>query len=503
MARLSVDDVLACWQQCMEYWYYPLLPSPVVVERGDVFVFENYQTTVPGDVSAGVVVALFEHEVAHYLFCPYSRGISARLVLSALRALGKTRPSALRDVSNIVLCANFFQDLVVDVFLFERGGGSRQRVVERVKYQLSVSGGDVLAQLYAGVLDWLFDCGFECSVGLERFVRRIARVLSKGVMERGRWEKQCYDVVRVLGSLLKVEPGVLDSTGYVMDDPHRVKDVEALRGEEVSFECIAQMADVDEFGQVLSVFQGVDDALVRWYHEQSYGVELFAVREYREPYPSSLARWRVEDPLFELDFTYSKSLSPVVIPNITTYKRVRDEAVFHPVKTVPNLLIMLDSSGSMGGHVRGSKTYHAVLAAFKAAHFALRNNVEVAVINFAGLCVVQEWTRCEEEIERALVEYIGGNTHIRGREMLELLGDTASAALVLIITDTQIHNFLTELGYIKAAARRHHIVLFCLDSMHRDEYVTEELSALGEVYFIDRVEDLSGLVVEVTGEYMG
>jgi hypothetical protein len=486
----------------MERWYYPLLPQPVVVDEGDAFVFENYQTTVPKSAPLEVVEALFEHEIAHYLFCPYSRGISARLVLSALRALRKTRPSALQDTSNLLLCVSFFQDLAVDIFLFGRGGESREKAMLRIEFQLSGFQNE-LSSLYAGVISKLFDCGFTCSDELERFARRIARIFRGGVLERGRWEKQCYDTVRVIGSLLKTKPEILSEAGYISDNPYRLKDYEALLGEEVSFDSIARMADVSEFEGVLSAFHMEDDALRRWYHDRSYGVEIFAVRENIEPYPSSLSRWRLDDPVFELDVTYSKSLSPVLIPNVTTYRRIRDEASFHPEKLVPNLLIVLDSSGSMGGHRRGTKTYHAVLAGFKAAHFALRANVEVAVVNFADLCVVQEWTRCEEKIERALIEYIGGNTNIRVQQILELLERSGRTSLVLIITDTHIHNFLTELPHIKTAAERHHIVLFCLDSEHRDEYVTEKLSEVGEVYFIDRVEDLVGLVVEVTEGYLG
>ncbi len=485
----------------MENWYYPLLPDPILIEEKDAYVFENYQSTIVKNTPLNIVEALFDHEIGHYLFCPYSRGISARLVLAALKALKKTRPSTLQDTSNIILCVNFFQDIIVDTLLLEKNKESREKVIQRMKYQLSGSSDELLV-LYTGIINKLFDCGFIYPDRLERYSRRIARVFTSGVMDKSKWDKQCYDTVRILGTLLKTKPDIMQGAGYMSDNLYKLKDQEALRGEEVSLDGIARMVEASEFEQILSVFQPSNDALRRWYHDQSYGVEIYSVKENIEPYPSSLVRWRIDDPVFELDFTYSKSISPTLIPNITTYKRIRDESSFHLEKTVPDLLIVIDSSSSMGGHERGTKTYHAVLAAFKAAHFALRNNAQVAVINFADLCVIQEWTRNEEKIETALIKYIKGNTNIRARQMLELLSKGTNNCLALIITDTQIHNFLTELPYIKIAGEKHHIALFCLDSKNRDDNVTGKLSEIGDVYFIDHIEDLTGLVIEITEEYM-
>ena len=42
-------------------------------------------------------------------------------------------------------------------------------------------------------------------------------------------------------------------------------------------------------------------------------------------------------------------------------------------------------------------------------------------------------------------------------------------------------------------------MLFCIDQAYRDRHVEEALAGLGTVYYINRLEDLVSLVVDVTG----
>jgi len=42
-------------------------------------------------------------------------------------------------------------------------------------------------------------------------------------------------------------------------------------------------------------------------------------------------------------------------------------------------------------------------------------------------------------------------------------------------------------------------VLFCINQAYKDEHVDESLASLGQVYYINRLEDLVSMVVDVTG----
>ena len=41
-------------------------------------------------------------------------------------------------------------------------------------------------------------------------------------------------------------------------------------------------------------------------------------------------------------------------------------------------------------------------------------------------------------------------------------------------------------------------MLFCIDQAYKDEHMEESLASLGQVYYINRLDDLVSLVVDVT-----
>ena len=97
------------------------------------------------------------------------------------------------------------------------------------------------------------------------------------------------------------------------------------------------------------------------------------------------------DPIEDLDVVQTILTSPVVIPNITTRKWANKEGPGHlEEKQIPDLLIVLDSSGSMGWNYiatsnRGRGPYHtALVASFAALHFAANRGVKNSIINFSN-----------------------------------------------------------------------------------------------------------------------
>jgi hypothetical protein len=73
-----------------------------------------------------------------------------------------------------------------------------------------------------------------------------------------------------------------------------------------------------------------------------------------------------------------------------------------------------------------------------------------------------------------------------------------SPQLIPGVTDTHIQNLYQEWVEIERAAQACDFVLFCLDQDFKDRHAEEALGALGRVYYINRLEDLVSMVVEVT-----
>jgi len=213
----------------------------------------------------------------------------------------------------------------------------------------------------------------------------------------------------------------------------------------------------------------------------------------------------LEDPISEMDLIYSLSLSNYLIPGLTTFKRQYEEGKITPKeKKVPDLLIVIDSSYSMGEHIRGTKTFFACLAAFKAYRYAIDKGAKVAVINFSGkdnkpLFIQQDWTDDVEKIENTLIYHYGLYTCIPGKAIKEI--SERKNSLIIVLTDAQIQNFWNEIEYLKDAAKKNFLVIMCNaynKGQAKENPAVEELQKFGKIYFITKADDLIGLTIETT-----
>lgn len=413
----------------------------------------------------------------HYILCPRSLETAGHLALSAIKGLKE--PLRAKSIVNI------FSDIVVDSFRLERSAEDEQKVLlgwRRLADQEDLS---PLDKLVIGFLKEYW--GVPLPVCDLPEVDLLLQVYSLGVRDKSIWARQCQQTARIL------EPFV---TGILGKGP--IRSLEILNGsaDAVPLSSLASELEPAKFEKALSVL-GLKGDLKRWYRDQSYCIEIKSSSKSRvDVYPSGLEKWRLTDPISELDVAYSLSMAPGLIPGVTTYKRSHEKSqMAHGQEVVPDLLIVLDSSRSMDGHIVGSKTHRATLAAFKACQFAHQEGAELAAINFSDRPIVQPWTRNLSAVEDVLVEYICSRTHIPGREVLEQ-ASAREGCLILCITDTHVQNLYTEWEFLKEASQCGEFVLFCIDEAGKDKYVEEALSSLGTVYYLNSLEDLIGLVVE-------
>lgn len=480
-------DFAAIWNRSRENWHWPQLPAPRIGSRTTAgeFPFENYFITLREDVlSEGpeYLENLFDHLIVHYVFCPRSLETAGLLALSAIKGL--------KEPSRAHCIVNVFADIVVDSFRLERSPEDERKVLLGWR---RLAGQD-LSSMDKLVLGFLREYWGVPLPGCDLpEVDLLLQVFSIGVRNKGLWARQCQQTARILEPFV---PGILGKGP--------IRSLEILNGnaDEVSMAALASELDPEQYHRALDIL-GLKGDLKRWYRDQSYCIEIKGTRKARmDQYPSGMVRWRHDDPLSDLDVAFSLGMSPWLVPGVTTYKRGLEQGLMVPGRQkVPDLLVVLDSSRSMDGHVVGSKTHRATLAAFKACQFAHQEGAELAAINFSDRSIVQPWTRNLSAVEDVLVEHICARTHIPGAEVLEL-ASARKGCLILCITDTHIQNLYTEWEYLKEAAKQGDFVLFCIDQAGKDKYVEEALGSLGAVYYINRLDDLIGLVVEtVRGKF--
>ncbi len=477
------DEILEIWERARSEWHYPQLPRPVIsYESSDVFPFENYRIAIAREELADelYVESVFEHLILHYILCPRSLETAGDLALAALRGIKRDDAVFARTIVNI------FTDIVVDSFRLERSEADERKVVHLwrriAKRELSDLDRAVISFLESY---WSADI---CGATDTNETRLLLKIFSSGIRDRSLWKRQCQQMAMVLS---KLSPGSLGRD--------EVRALEMLRGnaKAAPLSGLASELEPEEYIRCLDALNIKGD-LKRWYRDQGYRIEIAATRaSRRDAYPTSTSRWRFDDPPSDLDVNYSMSMSPWLVPGVTTYKRDREYCNMSPGRSeVRDLLVVLDSSRSMDGHKRGSRTFYATLAAFKASQFAYEQGAELAAINFSERFIIQPWCRDLEAIENALVEYLCGRTNIPGAKILEL-AEERKGCLILCITDTGIQNLYTQWEYLEKASHLGSFVLFCIDEQGRDKYVLEALSSLGRVYYINALEDLISLVVEV------
>ncbi|MDD1750701.1 MAG: VWA domain-containing protein [Methanothrix sp.] len=499
------------WHKSRQNWHWPLLPAPRLgmSEKAGEFPFRNYQINLDRQTLAlGPVYLenLFDHLIVHYIFCPRSLEEASLLALAALKGLEKP------EINRAHSLVNIFTDIVVDSFRLERSSADEKKVLmgwKRLADQneqgvLWGNGANdengekgrtgekarTLTPLDRVILGFLRNYWGAALPSCSRpEVDLLGRIFSPGIRDKSLWPRQCRQMTKILEPFL---PGILGSG--------QIRCLEILNGSANNAPLkYAAGLDSGQYEKVLAVL-GMKGDLKRWYRDQSYCIEIReTLHSKSESYPSAPVKWRLTDPCSELDYAYSLSLAPLLIPGVSTYKRGRETGRLAPgYDAVPDLLVVLDSSRSMEGPTMGTKTHKATLAAFKACWFAHSKGAEIAAINFSEKYLALPWTRDLNAVEDVLVEFFCTRTHIPGKAIREL-AEKRPGCLILCITDTHIQNLYQEWDDIKKASEKGKFVLFCIDQACRDKHVEETLASLGQVYYINRLEDLVSLVVDVTG----
>ena len=210
----------------------------------------------------------------------------------------------------------------------------------------------------------------------------------------------------------------------------------------------AQEAGLEEFQQIIDM-AGIKDLSLSdkkriWFEAQNINeIEIpdstFNGSQDVYMYPET---WKIGDPIEDIDIMLTYTVSPIIIPGVTT-KKWSKNPVFKggAQKSSPDLLLVLDSSGSMGSLTdEKSNLFNAVKSCFSIIKYFEKTNSEVALINFSSKATINLWSKDYKGIKEGLLLEGGGNTvfPIDALEKLQRL--KKSNAVIVIITDGEIQN---------------------------------------------------------------
>ena len=483
--------------------------------------------------------AIALHEVSHYQIIPYDGLINAKLLKAAMIYVNEY-------FAPIVV--NIFADFVIDAKLYKKNPDliswelikTYAHLLEKSKNKLSEFS-KFLFRCYEKLMDiQIADDDFLSSV--ENVASKVVNVVKKNFEDETLWEDKVSRIAYHLKSLVNntftlVGPSTQRGDGKatrksqgrgdsnvefpeeileIMDNPLENKNRDKLKKDiddelRQKSEEFARETPYSEYGAPAGQAGIMVDGnpLATWYRGLSK--DLIEIKIYEEKpggqlpiYPEV---WRLGEPLEELDIVQTVLNSPIIIPNITTRKWAKKIGEGHLVeKQIPDLLLVLDSSGSMKWNYlvkKASGVYHtALLASFATLHFAANKGVKFSIINFSNRADICDWTNNYQKAERILLRYQGGGTQLPIKAIVKQCEKSDREVLIFILTDFGIYNWSNAKKLLLSLTNKgHKIVGFFIGASKIPKDKFKGLLEKVTFYAIKNSKDLINLVIEEVRKY--
>ena len=248
---------------------------------------------------------------------------------------------------------------------------------------------------------------------------------------------------------VKPKDGDKNGSAFIFADLDNIK--EALTA-------LAEETNVEEFSDILSAsgikFLSESEKHKLWFSIQSANIipiEEYANTGNKEKYtfPST---WRFGDPIGSIDIMLSFMTSPKILPGITTKKwelATRDTRGIE--KKQRDLLLAVDTSGSMGSVLKSNDNMHqAVLAAYGILSYFESVKGKVALIEFDNTIRKNvSWTDDYDSIRNALLINGRGGTTFPIRSIQSVLDQSTNELVTVLITDGELNNVNESVAYFR------------------------------------------------------
>ncbi|MDB0733311.1 VWA domain-containing protein [Phocaeicola vulgatus] len=236
---------------------------------------------------------------------------------------------------------------------------------------------------------------------------------------------------------------------FVFADPDKVKE---------AIEVLAEETSVEEFIDLLAIagIIGMSDKQkgVLWFNVQS--ANIIPIVEFSNTgnkssytYPSV---WRIGDPIEELDLMLTYMTSPRLIPGMTTKKweYVSNDDNGTESKQM-DLLLVVDTSGSMGSVMKESANMHqAVLASYGILSYFESTKSKVAFIGFSDkIDAYVDWSDKYDDVRERLLTNGHGGTKFPISRIKSTLDVRSRDLVTVLITDGDLGNINESVSYFR------------------------------------------------------
>jgi hypothetical protein len=483
--------------------------------------------------------AITLHEVSHYQIIPYDGLMNAKLIRAAMNHVN-------HYIAPVVV--NIFADLIIDKKLHKKYPDlidweikcTFRNIFDKYKEQMS-NFSKFLFRSYEILLDIQIS-QINLWEDVELLANKVVTIIDKNFEDETKWEEKVSKIAYHLKSLVNNTFNLVDS-GYKLDKGKAKRSVQLDQEVQIMFpEDIVELLDnplenrnldklkrdnedelkkkaeefardtqYSEFGAPASHAGILMDGnpLATWYRGLSKNLIEIKITQLKPGgvlpiYPEI---WRISDPIEDLDIVQTLLNSPIIIPNITTRKWMnRESKGFSVAKVFPDLLLVVDSSGSMNWNYLSKKNhgkYHtALLASFAALHYAAQRGVKFSVINFSNVADICDWTYDFHKAEQVLLRYQGGGTQLPIKSIFKQCEKSERTTLIFIITDFGIYNWSSsKKTFITLSEKGHKIVGFFIGSKEIPCEKFKDLIDKVKFYPILKPNDLIDLIINEVKAY--
>jgi len=459
------------------------------------------------------VLKLFSYQYV----CPFDVGMASEIIKSAIEKagypLGTMVSSMLIEILNDAYLIHLDTDLVYEAYMVMRKIVGRDR--------------GLITNIHLALINLVY--GQEIFDIEDEEVMRIASEIYDVIFKRNIndpvvWPKIAADMAKILGEIIKREEVESQSEGLDRVMRYRVGEiilplmaVQVARGGEYSMKAFKLMYDVSgkDLSSAAPLLLGTvalkpKEILRLWYRERARELVRIVIKEqvrvvrHKIEYPDT---WCLGDEIDKLDVNISVNISPIMVPGYTTKKwNVADSAPQKIIKIAPDVLIIVDSSGSMGRlhgyeiprisgsmkklmrklgitYVIGSKFDLAVLTAFGILEYALNLGSDVAVVNFSDVPIYTSFCMNRTLLEDTIMVHQNGGTYFPVKTVRKLLEGRRNV-LVIVISDAEIWNRRTAGAFLRRLAREQTLYFFHIELP--DEYLV-----------LERVREGGGFIISV------
>lgn len=427
---------------------------------------------------------LVRHEIEHYMCCPYDVLTHLRMI-NAIILTYKTNYSRLNiDIGSIASSlSNQVADIIVDTKNFKR---NRTETVKSEISWIKKSCSKPFAEFprHAKLMFLTKESLWGETLGLENQDEYLNNVVNELVVKfnKGGITNQDLFVNKTIlfaNSYFEVyqkdqltdpefnkseseskasqqfngNPNIIPAknaqggTQFIFQSPDKIQ--EAL-------DQLAQEMSIEQFSDTLAAagFKSMNeqDKQKIWFNANNEDV-IPIIEQIQKGSPSSYsfpATWKIGDQLEEIDMMLSFSISPKIIPGITTKKWVKNSDYnYGSDNQNADLLLVIDTSDSMGS-IRDPKNnlHQAILASYGILKYFEHTSSSVALIGFSDKITTSVgWTKDYEKVrEKLLIDGSGGTTFPISN-IQTVISNNRSSILTVIITDGEISNFTNTIEY--------------------------------------------------------